>query len=180
MIRGFADIIRFLLILTSVMLVSFFAVATIANTWKIPLHNYQWYILQRHFREAEHPLGSKSLKKIEGFGNLFRAASNGCDYLVGELRVGDGSQEDIMLFYRGLSVRPFDDTEPVPIEVKFSDDEAFSETHRWSNPWFDWHEKIRKSFDFSKMRGIPYVVFAEQTGYPPYGDIRCFYEPAIY
>lgn len=150
------------------------------TSWKAPLHEFNLWVLETHFSEVEHPADSRSLRKLSGFGNFFRGVSNGCDYLVGELRVGSGSQEDITRFYQGLFVNPFDDAEAVPIEIKFFDDEEFSEDYLWSTLWFDWQEKIRESFDWANIAGTPYVVFARQTDYPPDADIRCFYEPAIH
>lgn len=152
----------------------------IATMWRVPVHQFNLWTLQKHFRIVEHPSDSRFLKKLKGFGNLFRAASNGCDYLVGELRVGSGPQEDIARFYQGLFVKSFDDTETVPIEIKFFDDEEFSEDYLWSTLWFDWREKINSSFDLEAIQGTSYVVFARQTDYPPYGDGRCFYEPPIH
>ena len=152
----------------------------VAAMWRAPLHQFNLWTLQKNFRAIEQPLNSKSIKKLSGFGRLFRDASNGCDYLVGGFRVGNDTRESIAQWYQDFSIRPFDDAEPVPIEIKFFDDEDFSEGRQWSNPWFDWYEKIRESFDWQEMRGTPYVVFARQTDYPPYGDIRCFYEPAIH
>ncbi len=150
------------------------------TSWKAPIHQFNLWKLENNFRKVQHPAHSKLLTKLTGFGNLFRGASNGCDYLVGELRVENGPQESITKWYQGISIKPFDDTEPVPIEIKFIDDEEFSEGHHWYGPWFSWYEKIRESFNWKEMHMTPYVIFAKQTDYPPYGDVRCFYEPAIH
>ncbi|MDP3661771.1 MAG: hypothetical protein Q8R17_02900 [bacterium] len=148
--------------------------------WKMPLHNHQLNTLQKHFRAVEHPLNSTLVKRVKDFGNLFRGASNGCDYLVGELRVSEKTPENISRFYENVFVKPFDGSNLVSVELKFFDDEEFSEDYLWSTLWSDWYKKMRVSFDKRDIQGTPYVVFARQTDYAPQGDIRCFYEPAIH
>ena len=164
----------------SILAVCSVVVFVVLTSWKAPIHQFNLWKLEKNFREVEHPVHSKLLTRLTGFGNLFRGASNGCDYLVGELRVNGNSQKDTARFYQNLSIRPFDDSERVPLEIKFFDDKEFSGDYLWSRLWSDWYEKIRKSFNWPGIQGTPYVVFARQTDYPPYDDIRCFYEPAIH
>lgn len=156
--------------------VAFFVAVTM---WHGPAHQFNVWKLRRHFNEVMHPPESQTLKSIGGFGSLFRDASNGCDYLVGELRISTGQREEITRRYQGLSIRSFNGSERVPVEVKFLDDEEFFRQYMGSNPWREWREDILLSFDFRSMRGVPYIVFAEQTDFPPEGDMRCFYTPLI-
>lgn len=168
MFAGFGLIV-FLLI------AAFFIIAM----WRAPIHQFNLWTLGRNFKavDSHHPENSKFVLKVKDFGNLFRAASNGCDYLVGEFRIGQGSKGEIMRRYQGLVIKSFDSLEPIPIEFHFLDDDDF---FKEESLWFEWRENVRASFDLYAARGNPYIVFAEQTDYPPYGDFRCFYETPIH
>ena len=144
---------------------------TIVAIWKAPVHQFNLWILGRNFKTINpyHPGDSQYVLRIRDFGNLFRAASNGCDYLVGEFRSGKGSQEDIARQYNGLFIKSLDNTGPVPVEVRFFDNENWMDPYTWS----DWRDKAQKHADPATLQGALYMVFARQTDYPPYGDIRC-------
>ncbi len=141
--------------------------------WRVPIHQFNLWKLGKNFQAitTANPPDSKPLLQIRRVGNFFRGASNACDYLVGEFYVEKRSKHEILERYRGLFVNSFDDTEPVPMEVHFLDEEEFFQDSYWS----DWRKKIKKSFNLAVMQGNPYIIFASQTDYPPYGDIRCFY-----
>ena len=150
--------------------VAWFAVIAM---WKAPIHQFNLWELGRNFKaiSSHHPEDSKFLLKVRHFGNLFRAASNGCDYLVGEMRAEKRSPQEIAQRYQGLFIKSFDGTAPVPIEVRFFDKEE-----DWMDPypWSDWRDKAQSYADPATMKATLYMVFARQTDYPPYGDIRCF------
>lgn len=169
-------IIAGMLATAGIIFVCFIVLVVADSIWKIPIHQLNLWKLAGNFQEIKHPSDSKLLSKVKGFGNLFRDASNGCDYLVGEFRVGRNSRDEIVRRYQELSINSFDRKERVLIEVHFLDDEKFFE----DSLWFDWREKIRTSFNSKTAQGNLYTVFARQTGYSPYGDIRCFYESPIY
>ncbi len=147
--------------------------------WRAPIHQFNIWRLSDNFQSIKpfHPPDSRRLSKIKDFGNLFRGASNACDYLVGEFRIGGGPKEEVMQRYQGLVIKSFDSMEPVPIEFHFLDDEGFFKEEPL---WFEWRENVRASFDLYAARGNPYIVFARQLDYPPYGDMRCFYETPIH
>jgi len=141
------------------------------TSWKMPIHQYNLWKLEQNFQQIAplHPRESQLLSHMKEFGNLFRGASNGCDYFVGEFRSATLPQRDIVEAYGGLFVNPFDRTERVPVEVYFLDnEEAFSRY-----PWDEWRENIRASFKKIDPFNSAYVVFVAQTNYPPDGDIRC-------
>ena len=139
--------------------------------WKFPIHQFNLWRLGRNFRAVEsyHPEDSKYLLSVGDFGNLFRATSNGCDYLVGEVRSGKGSQEDIARHYTDLFVKAFDNSEPVPAELHFFNDENWMDPYDWSR----WRDQAEPYAGTGAVRGVLYMVFARQTDYPPDGDIRC-------
>lgn len=160
-------------IFVSLGIIAFLLVAPlfVAAMWRAPIHQFNLWMLGRNFRaiNLRHPGDSGFVLKIKDFGNLFRGASNGCDYLVGEVRVGKGSQEEIAQYYRGLFIKSFDSTNPVPVEVRFFDTENWMDPYRWS----DWRDKAQSFIDPAALEGTLYMVFARQDGYPPYGDMRC-------
>jgi len=139
--------------------------------WEAPIHQFNLWTLGRNFKtvNSHHPEDSRFVLKVRDFGNLFRAASNGCDYLVGEVRVGKGSQEEIARYYQGLFIKSFDGTDPVPVEIRFFNKENWMDPYRWS----DWRDKAQAYIESAALDGTPYMVFARQDGYPPYGDMRC-------
>ena len=141
--------------------------------WKAPIHQFNLWKLERNFStiNSHHPEDSKYVLRVKHFGNLFRAASNGCDYLVGEMRAGKRSPQEIAQRYQGLFIKSFDGTAPVPIEVRFFDKEE-----DWMDPypWSDWRNKAQSYADPAAMKDTLYMVFARQTDYPPDGGIRCF------
>ena len=143
----------------------------IGAMWKAPIHQFNLWMLGRNFRAVHphHPGDSQYVLRIRDFGNLFRGASNGCDYLVGEARAGKGSREDIARSYGGLFIQSFDDTGPVPVEVRFFDKEDWMDPYRWS----DWRDTAEAYVGPAALNATLYTVFARQSDYPPYGDMRC-------
>ncbi|MBI3442952.1 MAG: hypothetical protein HY007_04245 [Candidatus Sungbacteria bacterium] len=139
--------------------------------WRAPIHQFNLWTLGRNFSaiNSHHPEDSRYVLRVRDFGNLFRGASNGCDYLVGEVRAGKGSQEEIARYYRGIFIKSFDGINPVPIEVRFFDKENLMDPY----PWSDWRDKAQSYIDPVSLDGTLYMVFARQDSYPPYGDIRC-------
>lgn len=140
--------------------------------WKMPIHQFNLWRLEKNFQviAAAHPPDSKLLLKRKDFGGLFSGASHSCDYFVGEFRSTAHSKEDVRKAYKGLSIDSSDHTKHVPVEVHFFDEEEFFTDF----PWYEWLAELRKSFNMSATKDNLYVVFASQTGYPPYGDLRCY------
>lgn len=147
-------------------------VAFVAVTmWKAPIHQFNLWRLGRNFRAAQinHPENSKSVLQVRDFGNLFRAMSNGCDYLVGEVRASAVSPEEIRRRYEGAVIQSFDHTGSVLLEIEFFDKKDWIEPYAWS----DWGDRARAYGDPVAQGETLYMVFARQTDYPPDGDIRC-------
>ncbi len=140
--------------------------------WKMPIHQFNLWKLERNFQTiaVAHPPDSKLLLKRKSFGGLFSAASHSCDYFVGEFRSTTYSKESIRQAYKGFSIYSSDRTERIPAEVHFFDEEEFFTDF----PWYEWLAELRKSFNVSATKDNLYLVFVSQTGYPPYGDIRCY------
>ncbi|MBI3442954.1 MAG: hypothetical protein HY007_04255 [Candidatus Sungbacteria bacterium] len=140
--------------------------------WKMPIHQFNLWRLERNFQTIApaHPPGSKLLLKRKDFGGLFSAASHSCDYFIGELRSTPRSKEDVRKAYNGLSIDSFDHTKHIPVEVHFFDEEEFFTDF----PWYEWQAELRRSFDVSAARDNLYLIFASQSGYSPYGDLRCY------
>ena len=149
-------------------LIILFAVVTM---WKMPIHQFNLWRLEKNFQTivAAHHQDSKLLLKRSDFGGLFSAASHSCDYFVGEFRSTARSKEDVRKAYRGLSIDSSDHTKRIPVEVHFFDEEEFFTDF----PWYEWLAELYKSFNVSATKDNLYVIFASQTGYPPYGDFRC-------
>lgn len=154
-------------------IIVFLAIAAffVVVMWRAPIHQFNLWTLGRNFKviNSYHPKDSKYVLRVRDFGNLFRGASNGCDYLVGEVRVGKGSQEEIARYYHGLFIKSFDGTDSVPVEVSFFDKENWMDPYQWS----DWRDKAQSYIDPAALDGALYMIFARQDGYPPHGDMRC-------
>lgn len=136
----------------------------IMATWAIPFHNNNLRIFQKHFQKLTvyHPFESRHLSSISDFGNF--GNSNHCDYMVGEFRATQLSEEIILKKYEGLSVASFDNR-TIPVEVYFSDDGVFKHF-----PWSDWLNLLsEKPSSTEKV----YIIFAFIDGDSPDGDLRC-------
>ncbi len=138
-------------------------------TWRMPIHNFNLWRLENNFQmiASSHPSDSTQLLFIKGVGNLFRGASNACDYFVGEFRISPGSKEGIMRWYKELSIRSFEGR-AVSLEVYFIEDDFFKRY-----PGYEWREKLFRSSQSVPALGVPYLVLVSQSDYPPDGDIRC-------
>lgn len=137
-------------------------------TWKIPIHNYQLWAMQRHFRSSMHsvhPVPSQILAEMAEFG-LF-GNSNHCDYFVGEFRSSPLSKEELLQGYAPVATSSFIGNRLVETGVYFIDEDVF--THY---PLSEWLEKY-----LPEHRRVPrentYLIFSEDAGNPPAGDIRC-------
>jgi hypothetical protein len=135
----------------------------------MPIHNFNLWRLESNFQKIAsfHPPDSTQLFFIKGVGNLFRGASNACDYFVGEFRISPGSREDIISWYEGLFVRSFENR-ATSLEVYFIEDDFFKRY-----PGYEWREKFYRSSQSVPALGVPYLVLVSQYDYPPDGDIRC-------
>lgn len=136
-------------------------------TWKMPINNFNLWRLKRNFEAASnfHPVQSQLLVKVAEFGNF--GQSNHCDYLVGEFRATQLSQEELEKRYASLFINSSDKTQPIPLEIYFADQEVFQES-----PWSEWlsaHLPEPPLFSTEKI----YLAFASIDGYSPDGDIRC-------
>ena len=140
--------------------------------WRMPIHQFNLWRLERNFHAiaATHPPDSKLLLKRKEFGGLFSAASHSCDYFVGEFRSAAHSKEDVRRAYRAFSIDSSDHTKRIPVEVHFFDEEEFFIDF----PWYEWLAELRQSFNVPTIKDNLYLIFVSQTGYPPYGDLRCY------
>lgn len=140
----------------------------VAVTWRMPIHNYQLKALQRYFRSAVlslHPIQSEFRAEMAEFGNF--GNSNHCDYLAGEFRSSSLPREIIMQAYTGATILSFDKISRLPVEVYFTDEDAF--THP---PWEEWLSKYLP-YQSSVANKDTFLVFAASDLHPPNGDIRC-------
>ena len=169
--RRIPDIVVRVLSGCAVLLSCLIILLAVIAMWKAPIHQFNLWKLGKNFKviHSHHPKDSKYLLKVRDFGNLFRGASNGCDYLVGELRTGKESQEEIARQYRGLFIKSFDNTDPVPIEVHFFNEENWMDPYHWS----EWRDRAQSHTNLATTNDTLYMIFARQDSYPPYGDIRC-------
>lgn len=141
---------------------------TVAITWKMPLHNYQLWKMQRNFRstmQSIHPVQSELRAEMADFGNF--GNSNHCDYMVGEFRSSHLSKEKLRRAYAAVATSSFIGNRLVETDIYFTDEDIF--THY---PWSEWLEKY-----IPDNRGAAnentYLIFSEDDGNPPDGDIRC-------
>lgn len=142
-------------------------------TWKMPLHNYQLYVLQRHFYDTMqpiHPAQSKLIAEMAEFGNF--GNSNHCDYQVGEFRSSPLSREEVTRAYANTSVLSFDKTSHLPTEIYFA--EELLDAGKWW-PWDEWLQKYipGRSLVLGENKENIYLVFIASEMHPPDGDIRC-------
>lgn len=136
-------------------------VFVVTTSWKMPIHQFNLWKLEKDFQAftPSHPTDSIPVLAFKRFGGLFNSAANSCDYFVGEFRTGAGSKEDILEYYRNLSVH-----------VRFWDEDDF-----WIYyPWSDLYGKLllRIGKFPSEQKGL-YVVFISENVSPPYADFRC-------
>lgn len=139
------------------------------TTWKMPLHNYQLWILQKHFRltmRPIHPPQSELRTEVAEFGNL--GNSNHCDYLVGEFRSSVLSKEELKRVYAETAILSFDKVSRLLVEVYFTDEDVFERDYLWSG----WLSKYLPNQPYAP-EGNTYLVFASSDLNPPDGDIRC-------
>src|SRR3989338_8480613 len=108
MIKEILKIFACMLVWIAVFFFGFFVLFIVVVTWKIPLHNYQLYVLQRHFRDTVLPLNptqSTRIAELAEFGNF--GQSNHCDYIVGEFRKSAFSREEVQKAYAGVGILSF-------------------------------------------------------------------------
>ena len=137
-------------------------------TWKIPIHVYQLWAMQRDFRSSiapMHPPESYLNAEVAEFG-LF-GNSNHCDYFVGEFRSSPLSKEKIRQTYASVITSTFVGNRLLEKDVYFTDEDIF--THY---PWSDWMEKYLPDYH-PVAYAQTYLIFSEDAGNPPDGDIRC-------
>ena len=140
----------------------------LAITWKMPIHDYQLRVLQKHFRstmQTVHPAQSELRAEMAEFGNF--GNSNHCDYFVGEFRSSPLSKEELLQGYASVATSSFVGNRLIEIGVYFIDADIF--THY---PWSEWLEKYLPN-DKHITNQNTYLIFSEDEGNPPDGDIRC-------
>lgn len=139
-----------------------------AITWKIPLHNYQLWKMQRHFRstmQSMHPAQSQLLAEMAEFGNF--GQSNHCDYLVGEFRSSPLSKEELLNKYSTVATSSFRRNRLIETGVYFTDEEFFEKDYLWS----EWLSKYLPDRRHITNKSI-YLIYSEDAMNPPDGDIR--------
>lgn len=138
-------------------------------TWMMPFHNYQLWKMQKNFRstmQSVHPAGSRLLAEMAEFGNF--GESNHCDYLVGEFRSSPLSQEELLKNYAAVATSSFVGNRWIETGVYFIDEEFFKKDYLWS----EWLSKYLPDH-VPSLDNTAYLVFSENEGNPPDGDIRC-------
>jgi hypothetical protein len=140
-------------------------------TWKMPLHNFNLWMLKKNFQAvaSRHPADSKLLLKSKYIGGLYPGASASCNYFVGEFRSAPLPKEEIAATYKDFFITAFERSSDVPVRILFLDSGFFDH-----HPLDEWQDKLRRSLDVSAEQDAVYLVFASQGGYPQEGDIRCY------
>jgi len=137
-------------------------------TWKMPIHNYRLWAMQRHFRSSMHPVHptpSQLRSEMAEFG-LF-GNSNHCDYFVGEFRSSPLSKEVLRQAYAVVATSSFIGDRLLETDVYFVDEDVF--THY---PWSGWLEKYLPNHPRIAHENT-YLIFSEDAGNSPNGDFRC-------
>lgn len=146
-------------LLVFLFLLGFFTV----TSWKMPIHQFNLWKLERGFRAAlpSHPADSVRVLSFKKFGGRFSSAASSCDYFVGEFRTSSLTKEALRHYY--LSRAP-------SMHLRFWDEEDF-----WIYyPWSELYGELLRIFDDgpSEQEGL-YAIFTLQTIQPPYHDVRC-------
>lgn len=139
-----------------------------AITWKMPIHNYQLSKMQKHFRstmQSVHPAPSELRAEVAEFGNF--GNSNHCDYFIGEFRSSHLSREEILRKYAAVATSSFVGDRLLEVGVYFLDEDIFMD-----HPLSEWLEKYLPN-NRDIMNKNTYLIFTEDAGNPPDGDIRC-------
>ena len=134
----------------------------------MPFHAYRLWSMQSQFRSdmrSVHPAESQLLTEVKEFG-LF-GNSNHCDYFVGEFRSSPLSKEAVRQRYASVITSSFIGDRLVETDVYFVDEDVF--THY---PWREWLEKYVPDTRHITNQNT-YLIFSEDAGNPPDGDIRC-------
>ncbi len=170
MIKELLSIVGCMLLWIAVFFFGFFVLFLIVMTWKIPLHNYQLRVLQRHFQNTAqplHPAQSTLLTKMAEFGNF--GQSNHCDYIVGEFRKSAFSREEVQKAYAGVGILSFDKTASIPIEVYLVDDiQDAAGYDYYLRSWLEAYVPTQEQ----NAQDL-YFVFAMSAMHSPDGDFRC-------
>lgn len=138
-------------------------------TWKMPLHNYQLWKMQRTFRSAMqsvHPAESRLLAEMAEFGNF--GNSNHCDYFVGEFRSSPLSKEKVLEKYAAVATSSFVGNRLIETGVYFIDEEFFKKDYLLS----EWLSKYVPDY-VPSLDNAAYLIYSEDDMNPPDGDIRC-------
>jgi len=137
-------------------------------TWKMPFHAYQLWAMQRRFRSdmhSIHPAESQLRAEMAEFGNF--GNSNHCDYFVGEFRSSPLSKKEILKRYAAIATSSFVGNRLLETGVYFIDEDIFTD-----HPWSQWLEKYLPAHRHV-MNQNTYLIFSEDEGNSPVGDIRC-------
>ncbi len=140
-------------------------------SWKIPVHNYQLYVLQKHFRHTMqpiHPPQSTLIAEMAEFGNF--GNSNHCDYLVGEFRSSALPREEVQKAYGEVKVLSFDGVSHLPLEIYFA--ETLREAAEHDYYWQSWLETYLPAQKHALYQDTYFVSVASDM-HSPDGDLRC-------
>ncbi|MFY9462564.1 MAG: hypothetical protein WAP52_00050, partial [Candidatus Sungiibacteriota bacterium] len=131
-------IVALVLAPTGITLLCLIIFILIAITWKIPLHNYQLRMMQKHFRstmQSVHPMPSKLRAEMAEFGNF--GNSNHCDYFVGEFRSSPLPKDKVLEQYAAVVTSSFIGNRLIETGVYFVDEDFFKKDYLLS----EWLEK---------------------------------------
>ena len=163
------DILTQLLVTFGIIAFCFIIIIVADSTWKIPLHNYQLRMMQKHFRstmQSVHPMPSELRAEIAEFGNF--GNSNHCDYFVGEFRSSPLPKNKILEQYAAVATSSFIGNRLIETGVHFVDEDFFKKDYLLS----EWLEKYLPDYPHITNENI-YLIYSEDAMNPPDGDIRC-------
>ena len=139
------------------------------STWKMPLHNYQLWTMQKHFRsimQSAHPPSSRLRAEVAEFGNF--GQSSHCDYFVGEFRSSPLPKDKVLEQYAAVATSSFIGNRLIETGVYFVDEDFFGKDYLLSG----WLEKYLPDHPHITDENI-YLIYSEDAMNSPDGDIRC-------
>jgi hypothetical protein len=130
--------------------------------------------VRTEYAGVQHPASSSALESFSRLGIAAGGNGNHCDYLVGEIREGDDSPDQIKAHYSAFSFPMLDPQnsqwatgEPVSLTVEFPGSPEDTGVLRWDIP-----DALAKARAKQRKKTL-YVVYLLDGGYEPNGDWRC-------
>lgn len=134
-----------------------------------PLHDFNHWMLDRHYRTAglPHPQDSKLLAYKSYFGGPDDHGSHTCVYAAGEYRSSSLGKADLKLRYATSSVLSVYAFKKIPIQILFPDDPgSWSLNHPLGDWWPEFYEQAKSGTT------TIYFLYVAET-FPFWGDRRC-------